>query len=88
MVPALLVNYNVALLLCLCCIFSIRPYQDEKDADPFNTNSDYCHYDEAHDDYLYQEPWADYTIDLINNQGWTKEQWKEDFYNSTKQEIN
>ena len=73
---------------CLCCIFSVRPYLQEKETDPFNTNSDFCHYDEAHDDYLYQEAWADFIIDLIINKGWTKELWKEDFNNSRKQEIN
>lgn len=72
---------------CLCCIFSIRPYQESKEIDPFNTNSDYCHYDEAHDDYLYQEEWADYIIDLINDKGLTKDQWKKMFYNSERLEI-
>jgi hypothetical protein len=72
---------------CLCCIFSIRPYQNEKVKDPFNTNSEYCHYDEAHDDYLYQEAWADYITDLINNKGWTKERWKKKFYNSEQEQA-
>jgi hypothetical protein len=72
---------------CLCCIFSIRPYQNEKEKDPFNTNSEYCHYDEAHDDYLYQEAWADYITDLINNKGWTKERWKKKFYNSEQEQA-
>lgn len=67
---------------CLCSIFSIRPYKKEKEADPFNTNSAYCHYDEAHDDYLYQEAWAKYIINLINNKGWTKDKWKEKYDNS------
>lgn len=73
---------------CLCCIFSIRPYQEEKEKDPFNTNSDYCHYDEAHDDYLYQEVWAEYIIDLINNKGWTKDKWKEMYDNSEHENTN
>lgn len=72
---------------CLCCIFSIRPFQNEKEKDPFNTNSEYCHYDEAHDDYLYQEAWADYITDLINNKGWTKERWKKKFYNSEQEQA-
>jgi len=72
---------------CLCSIFSIRPFQEEKEKDPFNTNSDYCHYDEAHDDYLYQETWVDYIIGLINNKGWTKDGWKEKFDNSEKLDI-
>lgn len=70
---------------CLCCIYSIRPYQKEKDSDPFNTNSDYCHYDEAHDDYLYQEAWAEYIIALIDTKGWTKDRWKQKYYNSEKE---
>nr|WP_232424835.1 DUF3644 domain-containing protein [Algoriphagus resistens] len=69
---------------CLCIIFSIRPYQGEKDKDPFNTNSNFCHYDEAHDDYLYQEEWAIFLINLIANKNWNKIKWKEHFNSSIK----
>ncbi|MDZ7742216.1 MAG: hypothetical protein U5Q03_10800 [Bacteroidota bacterium] len=72
---------------CLCEIFSIRPYSAAKEKDPFQTNVQYCHYDEVHDDYLYRTDWANYIIDLINNQGWDKERWKENFNNSNKLEI-
>lgn len=50
---------------CILAIFGIRPYNEfEKDHDPFETNTKYCHYDEAHGDYLYQEAWVHF---LINN---------------------
>ena len=80
-------NFNHFDHKCLCCVFSIRPYQRDKETDPFNTNSEYCHYDEAHDDYLYQEIWAEYIIDLIDNKGWAKDKWKEKYYNSEKNTI-
>lgn len=70
---------------CLCSIFSIRPYKERKEVDPFNTDSAYCHYDEAHDDYLYQVVWAEKIIDLINNEGWTKSKWKEIYKNIGKE---
>lgn len=32
-----------------------------------DTNAAYCHYDEAHDDYLYQEKWPNLIIDLLQS---------------------
>jgi hypothetical protein len=42
---------------CLYTIFSIRPDKLSND-DPFNTNPEFCHYDEVHDDYVYSEAWV------------------------------
>jgi hypothetical protein len=78
---------------CLYYVYSIRPLGDEKEQDPFNTNTEYCHYDEAHGDYLYQESWRDWIINGIQNGILNKEQWKDDFkrnrqINTSKIQIN
>lgn len=51
---------------CLYIVFSIRPPSNSED--PFDTNTKYCHYNEVHSDYLYQEEWVDFIVQLINNQ--------------------
>lgn len=65
----------------LLCIFKIRPYIEfnGKYFDPFETNTTYCHYDEVHKDYLYQDSWTQFLINVISNNLLTKEQWKESF---------
>lgn len=49
---------------CLYTIFSIRPPSNA--IDPFDTNTKYCHYDEVHNDYLYQEEWVKFIVNIIN----------------------
>jgi hypothetical protein len=73
---------------CLYTIFGIRPNGLEKESDPFNTNTSYCHYDEAHDDYLYQESWAEFIISGIRDNKLSKEIWKEHLDNKNEIEIN
>jgi hypothetical protein len=73
---------------CLYTIFGIRPNGLEKESDPFNTNTSYCHYDEAHDDYLYQESWAEFIISGIRDNKLSKEIWKEHLDNKIEIEIN
>lgn len=69
-------------------IFSIRPYKEfENDNDPFETNTKYCHYDEAHNDYLYQETWVDFLIANITTGQLNKETWKKTFDNKKYLEI-
>ena len=41
-------------------IFSIRPpFRAE---DPFETNAEFCLYDETHKDYVYQDAWVDFLV--------------------------
>lgn len=72
---------------CLFQIFGVRPSGSDKEIDPFNTNTDYCHYDEAHDDYLYQEEWADFIIKNIQQSRFNKEFWKSNFNNGARLNI-
>lgn len=72
---------------CLYQTHSIRPLGKEKENDPFNTNTEYCHYDEAHDDYLFQESWRDLIINNIQNGTFIKEQWKNNFKKNIRIDI-
>lgn len=46
-------------------LFRVRP---EKGAlDPFNTNTKYCFYNQAHDDYLYTEEWVRFIVNAISS---------------------
>ncbi|WP_027075704.1 DUF3644 domain-containing protein [Maribacter antarcticus] len=66
---------------CLYCCFKIRPASGNDIDDPFDTNINYCHYDEAHKDYLYQDAWAEMIIKGINDGRLTKQTWKTKFDN-------
>jgi hypothetical protein len=66
---------------CLYTILSIRP--PKNDDDPFNTNNLYCHYDEVHDDYVYQESWCEFIINAINTGKLTKEYLRLNFNSGT-----
>lgn len=64
----------------ILAIFSIRPYKEfDPDQDPFETNTKYCHYDEPHNDYLYQECWIDFLVNNIQNNRLKKAIWKNAF---------
>lgn len=63
-------------------IFKIRPYKNFiQNNDPFDTNTNYCHYDEVHDDYSYQESWVEFLVHIISNNLLNKEMWKENYDN-------
>lgn len=46
--------------------YNIRP--DKKAKSPSKTNKKYCIYDEAHDDYLYNEKWINFLIEKLANE--------------------
>lgn len=74
--------------MCLYYIFSIRPTKkDDLNVDPFDTNVDFCHYDEVHDDYLYQEKWVEFIVGLIATSALTKDKWKELYKNNQKRKV-
>jgi len=45
-------------------LFGVRPSYGVDD--PFETNTEYCLYDEPHNDYVYLESWVDFIVELIN----------------------
>jgi len=71
---------------CLYYLFSIRPILEEN-LDAFETNTKYCHYDELHDDYVYQESWAEFLTKIINKKKITKKSWRQKFKNRQKLNI-
>lgn len=82
------VKINHADHKCLLSIFKIRPYKDFcEDCDPFETNTKYCHYDEAHTDYLYQENWKIFLVHILSNNLISQTQWKENFKNKITLKI-
>jgi hypothetical protein len=71
---------------CFYTVFSIRPIAAD-DLEPFETNPKYCHYDEAHDDYVYQETWVDFLVNFIEDYEEPIETIKSSFKNDEKLEI-
>lgn len=53
-------------------LFSVRPESDADD--PFDTNVIFCHYDEAHNDYLYQEAWVEFIVRLVQSNRLTNQE--------------
>jgi uncharacterized protein YdhG (YjbR/CyaY superfamily) len=52
-------------------IFNVRPKENSND--PFNTNTKYCHYDEVHKDYVFNEKWVDFIYKLLTEKKLTLE---------------
>lgn len=73
---------------CLYCCFKIRPASANDIDDPFDTNANYCHYDEVHNDYVYQDSWAELIIRGINTGTLTKDIWKAKFKAKKSFELN
>jgi hypothetical protein len=72
----------------ILAIFKVRPYKGFGEVqDPFETNTKYCHYDETHNDYLYQESWVDFLETNISTQKLTKDIWKDNFDKQTVMNI-
>jgi hypothetical protein len=44
-------------------LFSIRPPNGAED--PFDTQAEFCLYDEPHNDYVYQDAWVDFLVHFI-----------------------
>lgn len=72
---------------CLYTIFQIRPVGKQQKIDPFESNVKYCHYDEAHGDYLFQECWVEFIKTGIEKGFLSKEIWKNYFNKKVKLEI-
>lgn len=58
-------------------LFKIRPRYNSDD--PFDTNTKYCHYDEVHEDYVFNENWVDFIVKLIMEKNITVKM-LEDYY--------
>lgn len=61
---------------CMYVIFGVRP-DPSVDDDPFNTNPEYCHYDEVHDDYVYSATWVDCLVKVLQAGKMKRHMWKQ-----------
>lgn len=50
---------------CLYKLLEVRPAGNAED--PFETNPDYCHYDEAHEDYVFQSSWPRLIVEILQS---------------------
>ena len=71
---------------CLYTIFSVRP--PGKDSNPGCTNSNFCHYDQVHKDYLYQESWVEFIVKLFEVYQLTKKKIRHAYKEGEKWDIN
>lgn len=72
---------------CFYYVFSVRPLGSDENADPFDTNTKYCHYDEVHDDHVYTEDWVSFLIEFFKKKKMPKEEIKDCFQNEKKINI-
>ena len=70
---------------CIYTVFSVRPPANTDD--PFETNTDYCHYDEPHNDYVYNEDWVRFIIHIFQTGLLSKERIKEYYDSDIKLDI-
>jgi hypothetical protein len=59
-----IVNFSISNHTVLWLIFNVRPSRDNDD--PFATNTKYCYYDQAHNDYLYTDNWIEFIVDIFS----------------------
>lgn len=74
---------NLSTNAALWIIFSIRPENNAED--PFETNAEFCIYDETHTDYVYESVWIDFIVHLLQSQQLTIEQIK--LHKSKKEKL-
>ncbi len=80
------IDFSTMIHTALWRIFKIRPASNAED--PFETNVNYCHYDEAHNDYVYQRDWVDFVASLFLSNRITVEEIKRLNKNKQQLEIN
>lgn len=66
-------------------LFNIRPKKNSMD--PFDTNTEFCLYDETHNDYVYLDSWINFLIQFLQNTDKTPSELRELYYGHTTLEI-
>ncbi len=72
---------------CLYVIFNVRPDPSDSKYDPFNTEPEYCLYDEVHNDYIYFQAWADKLVELLCKGKLKKHIWTQAYRKQRRLEI-
>ena len=80
------VDFKIYDHTCLHTIFSVRP--PGNDPNPDKTNTEYCHYDFANNNYAYQDSWVDFIVKLYEKYGLTKEKIRQAYNAGEKWDIN
>lgn len=75
-------NFSLHYHTLLWKLFRVRPAENSET--PFDTETKYCHYDEVHGDYVYNEDWVCFIVNLFVNKGITIENIKT-YYEEEKQ---
>lgn len=68
----------------LSLVFSVKPGKGE---DPFDTNPKYCHFDEPHKDYIYQDAWPNFIIRLMESGKLPRDEFRRIFREPGRLEI-
>lgn len=66
-------------------IFDVRPKKGADD--PFDTNTEYCYYDEPHSDYVYNEKWVEFLIHILQTDILTIDKIKKKYKSNEKLDI-
>lgn len=56
-------------------LFNIRPPNGAKD--PFETNAEFCLFDETHSDYVFQDAWVEFLVHFFQTSDFTPDQLRE-----------
>lgn len=73
---------------CLYYLFSVHPYgYEKKNIELYETNNNYCLYDEPHKDYVFYMSWIEFIIQLINSNKLAKNEWRSYFKKKVKLNI-
>lgn len=68
-------DFSIYCHVVLWKIFNIRPKENSEN--PFDTETKYCHYDEVHKDYVFNENWVAFIVKLFKEHGFTYDMLKE-----------
>jgi hypothetical protein len=71
---------------CLYTVFSIRPSSPDC-VDPFSTDTRYCHFDEAHGDYVFNDAWVSFIADAFLDRKFDKSLIKTKFQSNKKLSV-
>jgi hypothetical protein len=75
-------NFNTNQHAELYKIFGVRPNKDA--TDPFDTISDFCVYDEPHNDYVYQDAWVTFIVHFLELKKYSPKEIREMLKNNEK----
>lgn len=71
---------------CFYTIFAVRP--PGRDPNPDATDTEYCHYDQVHKDYIYQDSWVDFIVRIFEVHCLTKEEIRNAYKAGEKWDLN